>query len=224
VARYLKPTAPIAAAALLPSDPGAALLLAQDLLGAPRMSNHNHGLWGYHGETEGGDPLTIQATGIGGPSAAIVLRELSELGVRRAIRVGACAPAHTRLPVGEVIVVERALAGDGTSAALGADGAVAADPALTRELERAAGPDARTGTVASIDVLLDGPGEPAGALAADLESAALLALGDRVVLDVGSILAVGEEDRVTTRIGRVAAAALASAQERSPRPGIVSRS
>jgi hypothetical protein len=45
-----------------------------------------------------------------------------------------------------------------------------------------------------------------------------------VVLDVGSILAVGEEDRVTTRIGRVAAAALASAQERSPRPGIVSRS
>ncbi|MGH2961258.1 MAG: purine-nucleoside phosphorylase, partial [Solirubrobacterales bacterium] len=80
MALYLKPTAPIAPSALLPSDPGTALALAQDLLDEPRMSNHSHGLWGYHGETESGAELTIQSTGIGGPSAAIVLSELTELG------------------------------------------------------------------------------------------------------------------------------------------------
>ncbi len=54
----------------------------------PLMSNHNRGLWGYTGETPEGRPLTVQSTGMGGPSAAIVLHELAELGVRRAIRVG----------------------------------------------------------------------------------------------------------------------------------------
>lgn len=206
---YLKPTAPIAPRALLPSDPGAALALAQDVLGEPRMSNHNHGLWGYHGETGGGEELTIQSTGIGGPSAAIVLSELTELGVRRAIRVGACPPAHARVPSGSPIVVERALARDGTSAALGADGAVAADPALTRELRRAAGSGAHAGAVASVDVALDGAGTVPGALAVDLESAALLALGDRSGLEVGAVLVVGDGEDATIRAGRIAAAALA---------------
>ena len=51
---YLSPTAPIAEDAILPSDPAHALLLAQELLEAPLMSNHSHGLWGYHGETAAG--------------------------------------------------------------------------------------------------------------------------------------------------------------------------
>lgn len=222
---YLKPTAPIASAALLPSDPAAALALAQDLLDAPRMSNHSHGLWGYHGETESAGPLTIQATGIGGPSAAIVLRELSELGVRSAIRVGSSAPGDSVLPPGALLVVERALAGDGTSAALGAGRSTAADRVLTRELERAAGPDARTGAVVSVDLAPDGRVPPPGELPADLESAALFALGERLGLAVGSVLAGGDGEEVALRAGRIAAAALASAQEGSPpRPGMVSRS
>ena len=43
----LRSTAPVAADALLPGDPGHALTLAQALLDEPRMSNHAHGLWGY---------------------------------------------------------------------------------------------------------------------------------------------------------------------------------
>ena len=54
------------------------------------MFNHHRGLWGYTGVAEDGAPLTIQATGMGGPSAAIVLGELISLGARRAIRVGTC--------------------------------------------------------------------------------------------------------------------------------------
>ena len=79
---HLRPTAPIAADAVLVGDPGRALLLAQELLEEPKMSNHARGLWGYSGQTPAGDALTIQATGIGGPSAALVLGDLAELGVR----------------------------------------------------------------------------------------------------------------------------------------------
>ena len=87
----LRPTAPIAADAILVGDPGRALMLAQALLEQPKMSNHARGLWGYTGRTPDGPTLSIQATGMGGPSAALVLADLAELGVRRAVRVGTCA-------------------------------------------------------------------------------------------------------------------------------------
>ena len=47
----------------------------------PKMFNHHRGLWGYTGAAADGELLTIQATGMGGPSAAIVLEELIDLGV-----------------------------------------------------------------------------------------------------------------------------------------------
>ena len=97
----LRPTAPIAADAILVGDPGRALLLAQELLEQPKMSNHARGLWGYSGETAGGEELTIQATGMGGPSAAVVLADLAELGVRRAIRVGTCTALETTAQAGD---------------------------------------------------------------------------------------------------------------------------
>ena len=74
---HLQPTAPLAPRVLLPGDPGRALLLAQSLLDAPKMFNHNRGLWGYSGTATDGEPLTIQSTGMGGPSAAIVISELA---------------------------------------------------------------------------------------------------------------------------------------------------
>src|SRR5579875_2242214 len=87
---HLHPTAPLAERVLLPGDPGRALLLAQSLLREPRMFNHNRGLWGYTGEAADGAPLTIQSTGMGGPSAAIVIHELVALGAQRLLRVGTC--------------------------------------------------------------------------------------------------------------------------------------
>ena len=77
---------------------GTKLLLAQELLRKPKMSNHARGLWGYSGTTPAGDELTIQSTGMGGPSASIVLEELAGLGCAIAVRVGTCVRrcAHTR--------------------------------------------------------------------------------------------------------------------------------
>jgi uridine phosphorylase len=217
MAPYLRPTAAIASDALLPADPGAALVLAQDLLAEPRMSNHSHGLWGYHGETAAGRPLTVQSTGIGGPSAAIVLRELRDLGVQRAVRIGDCTPLDSELRPGEAIVVERALVADGTSVSLGARGAVSPDGVLTRRLIEAAGPTARASAVASTDLFYDAR-PTGGAPVADLESAALLALGRTLGLAVAAILVVGdprpaggpgaEPDSGAVRLGRIASAAL----------------
>ena len=88
---HLRPNAPVAERALLPGDPGRALRLAQHLLAAPmQVLNTNRGLWGYTGTAADGAALTIQSTGMGGPSAAIVAEELIALGARRLVRVGTC--------------------------------------------------------------------------------------------------------------------------------------
>ncbi|HEY4896649.1 MAG TPA: hypothetical protein VII01_11220 [Solirubrobacteraceae bacterium] len=175
---HLHPTAPLAERVMLPGDPGRALALAQLLLEEPRMFNHHRGLWGYTGGAPDGGPLTIQATGIGGPSAAIVLSELIDLGARRAIRVGTCGALDPTLVLGELIVASEAIGADGTSRALGAGERVAADPRLTRALALHA-PGARTGTVVSVDLFYgDGrPGAGADAMALEMEAAALFALG-----------------------------------------------
>jgi len=101
----LRPTAPIAADAILVGDPGRALMLAQELLVQPKMSNHFRGLWGYTGVTPDGDELTVQSTGIGGPSAAVVVADLAELGLKRAIRIGTCTSLGD-LDLGDLLVVE----------------------------------------------------------------------------------------------------------------------
>ena len=98
------------------------------------MSNHARGLWGYTGETPEGRPLSIQSTGMGGPSAAIVLQELAELGVRRAIRVGTCGALDPELVHGELVVAADSLAEDGASRALGAGETAEPDPGLTAAL------------------------------------------------------------------------------------------
>src|SRR4249919_3052867 len=100
----LRPTASVAADAILVGDPGRALLLAQELLAEPKMSNHARGLWGYSGETAANRPLTIQSTGIGGPSAAVVLAELADLGVRRALRIGTASALDPALPLAGLVV------------------------------------------------------------------------------------------------------------------------
>jgi DeoD family purine-nucleoside phosphorylase len=212
---HLHPTAPLAPRVLLPGDPGRALSLAQALLSEPRMFNHNRGLWGYTGTAPDGEPMTIQATGMGGPSAAIVLTELATLGARTAIRVGTCGALDRGLQLGELIVAERALSADGTSRSLGAGGDASADPELTRALADSA-PGARVGTVVSVD-LFYGDGLPAaadGALAVEMEAATLFALGASLGMAVGCALIVSDTFDEHGRRTRIDADELVSAGER----------
>ena len=127
---HLQPTAPLAERVLVPGDPGRALLLAQALMAEPKMFNHNRGLWGYTGTAADGELLTIQSTGMGGPSAAIVIAELADLGARRLLRVGTCGALDGALELGELVIAAEAMSADGTSRALGASDTVPADAAL----------------------------------------------------------------------------------------------
>ena len=220
VSIHLRPTAEVAADALLPGDPGRALALAQDLLSTPRMSNHHRGLWGYTGTTAAGRPLTIKSTGIGGPSAAIVLEELAGLGVRRAVRVGTCGALDGRAAPGSLVIATEALAGDGTSRALGARELVPGSAELSDALAAAA-PEAVKGPVATVDLFYEDPGRP-DAVAVEMEAAPLFALAARLGIEVACVLAVaagpGGESRLSDedlreaelRMGRAAAAALAA--------------
>ena len=187
---HLHPTAELAERVLLPGDPGRALLLAQELLAEPRMFNHNRGLWGYTGAAEDGEPLTIQSTGMGGPSAAIVLEELIDLGVRRAVRVGTCGALDAGLALGDLVVADEVLAADGTSRALAAGERIAPPGSLA--------PEGRRGLVVSTDLFYDPDPQReeawrrAGAIAIEMETAALFAVGERRGIEVASVLAVSD--------------------------------
>jgi uridine phosphorylase len=204
----LKPHEPVAERVLLPGDPGRALRLAQQLIDGPRMLNHHRGLWGYSGPAADGDPLTIQSTGLGGPSAAAVVAELTALGARRLIRIGTAAGlGATRL--GMLVAADAAIAGDGASRSLGAGDRVVADHGLATAL--AASADLR-GLVASADIhdpVLAAAWADAGALACDLATAAVLAAASRHGAAAGAVLAV-------TRVGeeRVGEDALSVAESR----------
>ena len=193
---HLHPTAPLADRALLPGDPGRALALAQALLADPLMFNHHRGLWGYTGLAADGRQLTIQSTGMGGPSAAIVLEELAILGLRRAIRVGTCLGLDPALALGDLVTATEAITADGTSRALGAGDRAAADEGLTTRLSRDG--RARPGPVVSTDLFYEREPErneqwrAAGALAVEMEAATLFALGGRLGLEVGAVLTVSD--------------------------------
>jgi DeoD family purine-nucleoside phosphorylase len=229
---HLHPTAPLAQRVLLPGDPGRALLLAQSLLREPKMFNHNRGLWGYTGAAADGQPLTIQSTGMGGPSAAIVIAELCELGARTLLRVGTCGALDPTLGLGELLIVSEALSDDGTSRALEAGPRVPASPELTARLHAAADGSAReNAVVVSTDLFYDGPADAEqrwrrqGAIAVEMEAATLFALAARRCFAAAALLIVSdlllparrriEPDQLRDaehRLGELAAAALASAE------------
>jgi uridine phosphorylase len=212
---HLHPTAPLAERVLLPGDPGRALALAQALLSEPRMFNHNRGLWGYTGAAGDGEPLTIQATGMGGPSAAIVLWELIELGAKRAIRVGTCGALAPQLQLGELVIAREAVCADGTSRALGAGERASADEGLTGALALQA-PAARVGAVVSVDLFYGGDDPSAGAgdaVAVEMEAAALFAVGAAAGIAVACALTVSDTFDATGARSRIDDELLMSAAE-----------
>jgi len=230
-ALHVHPTTALAERVLLPGDPGRALLLAQALLEQPKMFNHNRGLWGYTGTAADGAPLTIQSTGMGGPSAAIVIEELVQLGARRFVRVGTCGALVGGFALGDVIVAHEAVGVDGTSRALGAGERVAADSELTAALaaaaERELGHAATSGAVITTDLFYDvdgkhadpsadperGPDSAGGwVLAIEMETATLFRLAELRGVRAGCVLAVS--DLLGPARGRIDAEAMEAAAQR----------
>ncbi|HEX6459700.1 MAG TPA: hypothetical protein VF032_12335 [Thermoleophilaceae bacterium] len=194
---HLKPATELAERVLLPGDPHRALAVAQALLDQPKMFNHHRGLWGYTGAARDGELLTVQATGMGGPSAAIVIHELAELGARTFIRIGTCgALVENGLEIGDVVAVERALAADGASAALGASDEVEPDRELTDALRETCG--GRAVTAVSSDLFYDAREEPVrewlerGAHVVEMEAATLFQFARVRGVRAGCLLGVSD--------------------------------
>lgn len=219
---HIHPTAPLAARVLLPGDPGRALRLAQALLDEPKMFNHNRGLWGYTGAAKlDGAPLTVQSTGMGGPSTAIVVSELIDLGAQRLLRVGTCGGLDPALSLGQLLIATEAISDDGTSRALGAADRLAASRELLDALRTAGSrPDAdpvAEGTVVSTDLFYNAEGRVAGWIAAgaravEMEAATLFTLAARRGVEAGCVLLVS--DRLGSTQVRIEAGELHDAELR----------
>ena len=192
---HLRPATELAERVLLPGDPHRALMVAQDLLEGPLMFNHARGLWGYTGIAADGDPLTIQSTGMGGPSAAIVCEELIALGARRLVRIGTCGALNGSLGLGELVAAAEALPADGASVALGAERPVAAEPGLVSLLVAAG---ARAVTVVSTDLFYDDRSTEMeawvarGAAAVEMEAATLFRLAEIRGVEAACVLGVSD--------------------------------
>ncbi|HKJ35073.1 MAG TPA: hypothetical protein VKA36_00770 [Solirubrobacterales bacterium] len=215
--------APTAPDAILCGDPARALTIAQEVLVEPRMSNHHRGLWSYHGELPDGTELTVQATGIGGTSAAIVLDALAARGLQRAIRVGTARARGEGHALAELVAPERVWARDGASAAYGAvpGAALEPDPGLFSAI--AGGCDGAGELVSlgrPLPVGRESAAESGGAGLYDLQSAALLAAAREhgVAVGIGVVIVRNADgpledepaEAAVLRLAGVAASALAA--------------
>ena len=62
-----------------------------------------------------GVPVSVTSTGIGGPSAAIAIEELSKVGADTFIRVGTCGGMQTQVCGGDIVIANGAIRMEGTS-------------------------------------------------------------------------------------------------------------
>ena len=98
---------------LLPGDPGRCASIAQ-LFDEPAHVITNREYVTYTGKLLG-EKVSVCSTGIGGPSAAIAMEELANLGVHTFVRVGTCGGIDLKVQSGDVVVATGAVRMDGAS-------------------------------------------------------------------------------------------------------------
>lgn len=100
--------------AVLPGDPGRVEKICQKLGHKYIALNFNReykSMLVYLNE----EPVLVCSTGMGGPSVAICLEELTSLGIKKFIRVGTTGAIQERIKMGDVIINNAAIRLDGTS-------------------------------------------------------------------------------------------------------------
>ena len=99
---------------LCPGDPNRATHIAETFFDPGyRQVNSERGMLGYTGTFEG-QPISVQTTGMGCPSAGIVFEELAQLGARRFVRVGTCGGLLDGMNMGDTVIAMSATADDTT--------------------------------------------------------------------------------------------------------------
>jgi len=199
----------VAPIVLLPGDPGRATRVAQRLDSA-RCYNDNRGLLGYTGRYQD-TRVSVQTTGMGAPSAAIVVEELAMLGARVVIRIGTCGATRDDIRPADLIVADAACAFDGTTRQYMGDGCEPkASDRVVRALvgaAEAAGARYHVGPVATEDALYAVTPETReqlaarGLLAQEMEASAVFTVAALRGLEAGCLLTVsnaaGQHERLS---------------------------
>jgi DeoD family purine-nucleoside phosphorylase len=187
---------------LIPGDPLRAKYVAETFLENAEQRNWERGMLGYTGTFQG-KPVSVQATGMGCPSAAIVIEELAQLGVKRLLRIGTCGGLQADMKLGDLIVAISAVPADSTATHYvgGEPHAPTADWELVHAAVHAAkelGKPVRVGPVVSSDIFYDpDPGRAQrwsdrGILAVEMEAAVLFTLGALRKVKAGCLLTVSD--------------------------------
>lgn len=191
-----------APAVLLPGDPLRAKRIAEEFLDGAEQVNGERGMLGYTG-TFDGRPVSVQSTGMGCPSAAIVIEELIQLGSTRLIRVGTCGGLQPDLALGDLVVALSAVPGDSTALRFtgGEAHAPTAHFGVTHGLIHAAkGLDLRphVGPIASSDTFYDPDPDrhkrwaARGVLAVEMEAAVLFTIAALRGVEAACLLTVSD--------------------------------
>ncbi len=219
----------VAPVVLLPGDPGRATRVAERLEDA-RRHNEFRGLLGYTG-TYKGTTVSVQTTGMGAPSAAIVVEELALLGAKTVIRIGTCGGTRAEITPTDLIVATAACPLDGTTRQYlgGEPYAPAATYRVVRTLVEAAerlGVRHHVGPVATEDALYAVTPDWAdtwaarGVLAQEMEASAIFTVAALRGLEAGCLLTVSNsasqherlpDDELSSAIDRMIEVALEAA-------------
>lgn len=192
-----------APAVLLPGDPQRAKYIAEAFFEAPRLVNEARGLLGYTGLYRG-KPVSVQATGMGCPTTAIVAEELIMLGAQRLLRVGTAGGLQHGLQLGDLVIATCATPADRTVLTYtgGEPHAPAADIDLVlaalRHAERA-GLKCRVGGMVSTDVFYNPDPEQAarwarrGILAVEMEASVLFTVAALRGCRAATLAVIGDQ-------------------------------
>jgi DeoD family purine-nucleoside phosphorylase len=191
-----------AEAVLLPGDPLRAKYIAETYLDDIKQTNSERGMLGFRGSWEGKD-VSVQSTGMGCPSAAIVIEELIMLGCKRLLRVGTCGGLQPQHKLGHMIVALTAVPQDRTvDTYVGHEPhCPTADWELVHGAVHAAkeiGQEIHVGPIVSSDVFYNPDGgqyqrwSDRGILAVEMEAAVLFTLGALRKVHAGCLLTVSD--------------------------------
>ena len=97
---------------LVPGDPGRTPMIAKYLDGAKEVA-FSREYRTFTGSLDG-VPVSAMSTGMGGPSVAIGVEELSELGVHTFLRVGTCGAAQPEIKMGDLVIALGSVRSEGT--------------------------------------------------------------------------------------------------------------
>lgn len=98
---------------ILPGDPGRCEKIASHFDSPVRVAESREFVT-YTG-TLCGERVSVTSTGIGGPSAAIAIEELSKCGAHTFLRVGTCGGMQKEVMGGDIVIASGAVRMEGTS-------------------------------------------------------------------------------------------------------------